>query len=111
MQDSQWPVQIFEIGADVVEPVLADNLIRLIAEGAGQDDDIADTEMRSQAVTAYMALLEKPQLPDILLQAKSQNSSSLPPFLLPSTSGVLHQAALSSFQVPFPACHSFHAHF
>lgn len=61
---------MFELGGDVVEPVLADNLMKLIAEGAGQNDEIADTEMRSQAVSSYLALLEKPQLPDILLQAR-----------------------------------------
>ena len=66
---------MFELGGDVVEPVLADNLMRLIAEGAGQNDEIADTEMRSHAVTSYLAPLEKPQLPDILLQVITRFAS------------------------------------
>ena len=51
-----------------MEPALADNLMRLIAEGAGEDDEAADTELRAQAVSSYLALLEKPNLPDILLK-------------------------------------------
>lgn len=55
----------------MVEPQLADNLMRLIAEGAGEEDEAADRELRSQAVSSYMALLEKPKLPDILLQVST----------------------------------------
>lgn len=51
-----------------MEPGLADNLMRLIAEGAGEEDEAADAELRAQAVSSYLALLEKPKLPDILLQ-------------------------------------------
>ena len=61
----------------MVEPALADNLMRLIAEGAGEDDESADAELRSQAVSSYLALLEKPKLPDILLQA-SRRCTQLP---------------------------------
>jgi len=60
--------QVFELGGDVVEPALADNLMRLIAEGAGEDDATSDAELRGQAVSSYLALLNKPQLPDVLLQ-------------------------------------------
>lgn len=52
-----------------MEPALADNLMRLIAEGAGEEDEAADAELRAQAVSSYLTLLEKPNLPDILLQA------------------------------------------
>ena len=62
---------MFELGGEVVEPALADNLMRLIAEGAGEDDEAADTELRAQAVSSYLALLEKPRLPDILLQVRA----------------------------------------
>ena len=61
-------MQVFELGGEVVEPALADNLMRLIAEGAGEEDEAADAELRAQAVSSYLALLEKPKLPDILLQ-------------------------------------------
>lgn len=60
--------QVFELGGEVVEPSLVDNLMRLIAEGAGEDDEAADTELRAQAVSSYMKLLDKPKLPDVLLQ-------------------------------------------
>ena len=53
-----------------MEPALADNLMRLIAEGAGEDDEIADTELRAQAVASYLKLLEDNKLPDILLQVR-----------------------------------------
>ena len=42
--------------------------MRLIAEGAGEEDEVADAELRAQAVSSYLTLLEKPNLPDILLQ-------------------------------------------
>lgn len=60
--------QVFKLGGDVVEPALADNLMRLIAEGAGEDDEAADIELRAQAVDSYLKLLEDSKLPDILLQ-------------------------------------------
>ena len=63
-------LQVFELGGEVVEPSLADNLMRLIAEGAGEDDEAADTELRAHAVSSYMKLLEKPKLPDVLLQVR-----------------------------------------
>ena len=63
-------MQVFELGGEVVEPALADNLMRLIAEGAGDDDETADAELRAQAVSSYLSLLEKPKLPNILLQVR-----------------------------------------
>ncbi len=53
-----------------MEPALADNLMWLIAEGAGDDDETADAELRAQAVSSYLSLLEKPKLPNILLQVR-----------------------------------------
>lgn len=61
-------VQVFELGGDVVPQQLAHNLMRLVAEGAGEEDEGADTELRSQAVQSYLELLAKPRLPAILLK-------------------------------------------
>ena len=58
------------LGGDVVEPALADNLMRLIAEGAGEDDPTADAQLRAEAVASYLDLLEDPKLPDILLRVR-----------------------------------------
>ncbi len=71
--------QVFELAGDVVPPPLAHNLMRLIAEGAGEDDEVADTELRRQAVASYLALLDTPKLPDILLQV---GDLCLPHFIL-----------------------------
>jgi hypothetical protein len=43
--------------------------MRLIAEGAGEGDEAADAELRAQAASAYLQLLSKPKLPNILLKA------------------------------------------
>lgn len=54
------------IGGSLVRKEVAHNLMRLIAEGT--DDDDTDTELRLDAVSAYLELLDKPHLPDILLK-------------------------------------------
>ena len=46
---------------------MAFGVMRLIAEGAGDDTD-ALTELRSQAVQSYLKLLSKANLPDVLLK-------------------------------------------
>lgn len=61
-------MQVFELGGDVVAPSLAHDLMRLIAEGAGEGDDEADAELRAQAAASYLQLLSKPKLPNILLK-------------------------------------------
>eukprot|EP00891_Asterochloris_glomerata_P002814 jgi/Astpho2/2814/fgenesh1_pm.00050_%23_25_t len=70
--DTQWFIdtmnQVFELGGEVVQPALAHSLMRLIAEGAGEDNEQADAELRGQAVQSYLELLEKPKLPQVLLQ-------------------------------------------
>lgn len=53
---------------EVVPPSLGDNLTRLIAEGTGDEDEGADRELRAGAVEAYLALLDKPKLPRVLLK-------------------------------------------
>lgn len=42
--------RIFEHAGDLVDIKVAHNLMRLIAEGFGKDDDIADSQLRSSAV-------------------------------------------------------------
>lgn len=51
-----------------MSPQLANSLIRLIVEGAGEEDEQADTELRAQAVGSYLDLLDKPKLSTVLLK-------------------------------------------
>ena len=62
---------MFEAGGDVVAPSLAQGLMRLVAEGAGEGDEGADGELRARAAASYLRLLQKPSLPAILLQARA----------------------------------------
>ena len=48
---------IFELGGDLVAPSSAHNLMRLIAEGVG--DEVSDHQFRVLAVNTYVKLLEK----------------------------------------------------
>ena len=41
---------VFEVAGDVVRPKVAHDLMRLIAEGSGGDDDEADKQLRLSAV-------------------------------------------------------------
>ncbi|CAI5501348.1 unnamed protein product [Closterium sp. Naga37s-1] len=74
---------VFEVAGDVVRPKVAHDLMRLIAEGSGGDNDDADSRLRSSAVGAhavsplhrnantvqsYVKLLKEPNLPTLLLQ-------------------------------------------
>lgn len=43
--------QVFELAGDLVPPKVAHNLMRLIAEGAGEEDEDADSQLRSSAVS------------------------------------------------------------
>ncbi len=48
---------------------MADNLMRLLAEGTGEDgEEGVDRELRSAAVEAYFELLDRPKLPAVLLK-------------------------------------------
>jgi AP-4 complex subunit epsilon-1 len=58
---------VFELGGELVRPDIAHNLMRLIAEGSGEDE-AADMAMRKYAASQYYELLEKPVLPDNLVQ-------------------------------------------
>jgi len=61
---------LFEISGDLVKKEVAQNLMSLIAEGTGSDDDdeAADVTLRRNAVDLYVRLLEKPNLPQILTE-------------------------------------------
>lgn len=68
---------VFELGGDVVQAETAHNLLRLIAEGSGEDDE-ADTELRLHAVSAYYGLLQQPHLPDVLMKARAAARRAAP---------------------------------
>lgn len=42
--------RVFEHAGDLVDIKVAHNLMRLIAEGFGEDDETADSQLRSSAV-------------------------------------------------------------
>ncbi|KDO29264.1 hypothetical protein SPRG_19925 [Saprolegnia parasitica CBS 223.65] len=68
--NNAWYIQtmtdVFELGGELVKVEVAHNLMRLIAEGSG-DDEEQDMELRRDAVDTYLELLERPVLPDILV--------------------------------------------
>lgn len=70
--DHQWFVdtinELFEVAGDLIPSKVADNLMRLIAEGTGEDGDEGDTELRSSAAMSYLDLLDRPKLPAVLLK-------------------------------------------
>ena len=53
---------VFELGGDLVRPEVAQNLIRLVAEGTGESEE-GDAALRAEAVATYSALLER-HIPD-----------------------------------------------
>jgi AP-4 complex subunit epsilon-1 len=63
----QTMIQVFELGGDLVRPDVAQNLVRLIAEGGGESEEV-DAALRREAVEALLTQIDKPALPDILLQ-------------------------------------------
>lgn len=66
--------ELFEISGDFVKQEVAQNLMTLIAEGAGDGDegdgDDADTILRQHAIVLYVNMLDKPftKLPKLLLE-------------------------------------------
>ncbi|CAK9005519.1 AP-4 complex subunit epsilon (AP-4 adaptor complex subunit epsilon) (Adaptor-related protein complex 4 subunit epsilon) (Epsilon subunit of AP-4) (Epsilon-adaptin) [Durusdinium trenchii] len=65
--------KVFELGGDLVETEVAHNLLRLLAEGAGEGEgeeetDRLDEEMRREACEIFLDNFERPILPDILLR-------------------------------------------
>ncbi|CAA0831897.1 AP-4 complex subunit epsilon [Striga hermonthica] len=69
---NQWFIQtmnkVFEHAGDLVNAKVAHNLMRLIAEGFGEDDDTADSQLRSSAVESYLRIMGEPKLPSAFLQ-------------------------------------------
>lgn len=69
---NQWFIQtmnkVFEHAGDLVNAKVAHNLMRLIAEGFGEDDDTADSQLRSSAVESYLGIIGEPKLPSVFLQ-------------------------------------------
>ena len=69
--DARWYVavmnRVFELGGDAVPAALADGLVRLVADGAGDGDAVADAALRSEAAAAYLAVLDRPKLSARLL--------------------------------------------
>lgn len=66
---NHWFIQtmnkVFEHAGDLVNIKVAHNLMRLIAEGSGEDDEDADSQLRSSAVDSYLQILGEPKLPSI----------------------------------------------
>lgn len=48
--------RVFEHAGDLVNIKVAHNLMRLIAEGFGEDDDTADSQLRSSAVCFFVQI-------------------------------------------------------
>jgi len=70
--DNAWFIEVmndvFKLGGDAVDPALGSTIMRIIAEGAGDDDESADAELRSNAVRSYTELLDLPKISDVLLK-------------------------------------------
>mmetsp|Transcript_11996 Transcript_11996/g.25547 ORF Transcript_11996/g.25547 Transcript_11996/m.25547 type:complete len:1075 (-) Transcript_11996:125-3349(-) len=64
--------ELFKIAGDLVDPAVATNLMSLIAEGTGneEDDEEADMVLRKQAVELYVNLLVNPpnRMPRVLVE-------------------------------------------
>ncbi|GMH30012.1 hypothetical protein Nepgr_031855 [Nepenthes gracilis] len=69
---NHWFIQtmnkVFEHAGDLVNIKVANNLMRLIAEGFGADDDTADIQLRLSAVESYLRIVGEPKLPSVFLQ-------------------------------------------
>ncbi|KAG4403612.1 hypothetical protein GLYMA_01G153200v4 [Glycine max] len=69
---NHWFIQtmnkVFEHAGDLVNIKVAHNLMRLIAEGFGEDDDAADSQLRSSAAESYLRIIGEPKLPSVFLQ-------------------------------------------
>ncbi|KAF6166383.1 hypothetical protein GIB67_034934 [Kingdonia uniflora] len=69
---NQWFIQtmnkVFEHAGDLVNIKVAHNLMRLIAEGFGEEDEGADSQLRSSAVESYLHIIGEPKLPSVFLQ-------------------------------------------
>ncbi|XP_051151125.1 AP-4 complex subunit epsilon-like isoform X2 [Andrographis paniculata] len=68
----QWFIltmnKVFEHAGDLVNAKVAHNLMRLIAEGFGEDDNAANSLLRSFAVESYLQIMGEPIVPSAFLQ-------------------------------------------
>lgn len=69
-------VRVFELAGDKVKMSVAQTLMQLIAEGSEVEEENEtgerksfDDELRTHAVEDFLALLQKPAIPDVLAQA------------------------------------------
>jgi len=62
--------KLFSISGDLVQAEVAHNLMTLIAEGSGEDEE-SDIALRRDAVDTYTALLETSRLPPVLMETMS----------------------------------------
>ncbi|CAM9395079.1 unnamed protein product [Sphacelaria rigidula] len=64
---NSWYVRIitrvFRLAGDMVKADVGHNLMQLIAEGSGEDEE-GDVELRREAVDNYLELLDTPAVPD-----------------------------------------------
>ncbi|XP_057523867.1 AP-4 complex subunit epsilon-like, partial [Amaranthus tricolor] len=69
---NQWFIQtmnkVFEHAGDLVNIKVVHNLMRLIAEGFGEEDDTAHGQLRLSAVESYLQFIGEPKLPSTFLQ-------------------------------------------
>ncbi|KAK7360465.1 hypothetical protein VNO77_02459 [Canavalia gladiata] len=69
---NHWFIQtmnkVFEHAGDLVNIKVAHNLMRLIGEGFGEDDDATYSQLRSSAVESYLRIIGEPKLPSAFLQ-------------------------------------------
>ncbi|XP_022981282.1 AP-4 complex subunit epsilon-like [Cucurbita maxima] len=70
--NNHWFIQtinkVFEHAGDLVNIKVAHDLMRLIAEGFGDDGDTVDNQLRSSAVESYLRIIGNPKLPSAFLQ-------------------------------------------
>ena len=71
--DNEWFIEtmttVFKLGGDLVKKENAENLMALIAQGAGDDDEAADNELRASAVSEFIDIIEEGNtMPNLLLQ-------------------------------------------
>lgn len=73
--DNEWYIntmnEVFELGGDLVQVEVAYNMMRMIGEGIDDEEDEEDDatdDLRRNAVIAYVDLMGKQSLPDILIQ-------------------------------------------
>ncbi|KAL5100979.1 hypothetical protein RYX36_005306 [Vicia faba] len=69
---NHWFIQtmnkVFEHALDLVNIKVAHNLMRLIAEGFGEDNDAAYSQLRSSTVESYLRIIGEPKLLSGFLQ-------------------------------------------